>query len=179
MTGKRDIQDGTWIRSNVPVTDGGDYNERTAAAGAVGRVELSGGTGDGASYSVVFWPSFVSNFWDRSEIDEDATVLPEGHPDIPTKEEFDFASAVADIVADGDVDPDERTVTAPESVVDRIVAGAGAGRYGANPEVARMVRELCGEGGCEVTFSFEEFDALAELAGVGDRLNLDDPFPKP
>lgn len=176
MTGKRDIKDGTWIRSNIPVTDGGDYNERTAPAGALGRVD---GSGPSSTFTVVFWPSFITNEWDLSEIEQDATILPKGHKDIPTKEEFDFASAVADIVADGDVDPDERTVTAPEGVVDRIVAGAGAGRFGANPDIARMVGELCGEGGCEVTFSFEEFDALADLAGVGDRLNLDDPFPKP
>ena len=123
---------------------------------------------------MTFWPSFVSNFVTLEEIGTDLEILPDGHPDIPTPAEFDFASAVADIVAEGDIDEDERTVTAPAEVVARILAGAREGRYAGTPEVA----ELLGTGGSEVTLSYEDFDRLAVAAGVGDRLCGDDgPTP--
>jgi hypothetical protein len=167
MSGDQTLKDGTWIRSKVPVGDTGDYNERTAEAGALAKIERIGGSGENAQFSVVFWPTFITNFWDHAEVVSDAEILPDNHPDIPSEAEYDFASGVADIVADGEVDHDENTVTAPVEVVERILAGAKEGRYAGNPEVAKLL----GEGGEEVTLSFEEFDRLAEIAGVGDRLS--------
>ncbi len=173
MTTEQALKDGTWIRSKVAVGDCGDYNEREAPAGALATIEKIGGSGPTASYSVVFWPSFITNFWNTEEIARDAEIMPEGHPDIPTPGEYDFASAVADIVAEGSVD-DDQTVTAPRSVVDRVLAGARQGRYAANPEVA----EILGSGGREVVLPFADFNRLAAIAGVGDRLAMTDA-PQP
>jgi hypothetical protein len=147
MTTEQFLKDGTWIRSKVAVSDTGDHNERSAEAGALATIERIDGSGETTSYSVVFWPSFIQNIWDQTEILQDAEILPEGHPDIPSRGEYDFASAVADIVAEGEIDEDEGTVTAPEEVVARILSGSKAGRYAGKPEVA----EILGAGGEEVT----------------------------
>ena len=169
------LPEGTWIRSKVAVSDSGDFNDRYAPAGALGKI-VGASTKDGSAYDVVFWPTFVSNFWDAREIDADAEILPAGHPDIPSDERFDLASAVADIVADGDVDEQARTVTAPASVGDRIRKAAPT--FG-DPTATRAILEAVdGMGdGREVVMDFERFDALAKLVGVGDRLDgRDDPF---
>lgn len=166
MTDQRQLEVGTWLRSKVGVADSGDCGEREAPAGALGCIDAVYGDGGQPSYSVVFWPSFISGFWDDGQIAEDAEILPPGHPDIPGRVEYDFASAVADIVADGEVDEEEGTVTAPRDVVDRIIAGMSEGRYAGCREVA----EILGDGGKPVEMTFADFDRLAAAAGVGDRL---------
>lgn len=176
------LAQGTWVRSRVPVSDGGDYNEREADAGALGTIDLVNTLPDGRpNYNVVFWPTFICCWFNAEEAASDLEVLPAGHPDIPTPEAYDLPSAVADILVEGDVDEDEAMVTAPAGVVARILAGATVERVGA--EGRALVEGILsgdradGDTG-EVGVSFPDFNRLAALVGVGDRLDLEDaPAP--
>ncbi len=164
----QELTAGTWIRSLVDVSDSGDFNDRFAKAGAIGMIdEVRADDPKGRAYVVVFYPSFILNAWTEDEIAREAVVLPENHPDIPTPEAFELTSAVADLVADGDVDYADRTVYATDAIVRRIIQNAGA-CFDDAPEVRSILAgSLRPEG---VALPFESFDRLAEIAGIGDRV---------
>lgn len=164
----QELTAGTWIRSLVDVSDSGDFNDRHAKAGALGMIdEVRADDPRGRSYVVVFYPSFILNNWTADEIAREAVVLPENHPDIPSAEAFELTSAVADLVADGDVDEADRTVYATDATVRRIMGNAHVA-FDEAPEIREILKASLRPDG--VALSFESFDRLAEIAGIGDRV---------
>jgi hypothetical protein len=165
------LNQGTWIRTRVLASDSGDFSDREAPAGSLGRIESV----EGGSYGIVFWPSFVQNTWDFAEVDADAEVLPDGHPDIPSEAVYDLPSAVADILAEGDFDDAEGTVSASADVASRILAGAALA--GVNEAAIRgLVPASSAREG--LSLATKDFNRLAALVGIGERLPTE-PFPAP
>lgn len=159
---------GTWIKAHVPVSDSGDFNDRHAPAGAVGQiVDVRLDAADGPSYAVAFYPTFILNNWDHDEILREAKVLPLGHDEIPAPAAFELTSAIADMVADGDVDVDARRVFVTDEVLDRVRANLHAA-YDEEGAYRELIEPNVGADGLEMPF--EDFDALAKLAGIGDRV---------
>lgn len=159
---------GTWIKALVPVSDSGDFNDRREPAGAVGQiVDVRLDAVDGPSYAVAFYPSFILNNWDHAEVMAEARVLPAGHDEIPSPEAFELTSAIADMLADGDVDIDARRVFVTDEVLSRVRANLHAA-YDEEGAYRELIEANVGEDGLEMPF--EDFDALARLAGIGDRV---------
>ncbi|BCB22252.1 hypothetical protein [Bosea sp. ANAM02] len=165
---------GTFIRSERPVMDEGDYGERYAAAGAVGEiVRIDPDDEHRFRYSVQFLPSGISTIELASELDQHAVVLPAGSNEIPSPAVRELARAVLEAFYDSQV-VDEDQVVIIEPVTARRLEQAGASM---STGIRSAINAVLAARPAGVSFAL--IDDLAAAAGVADRLTPSSPAPSP
>ena len=165
---------GTFIRSERPVMDEGDYGERYAVAGAVGEiVRIDPDDEHRFRYSVQFLPSGISTIDLASELDQHAVVLPAGSNEIPSPAVRELARAVLEAFYDSSVDEDDQVVILEPVTANRLEQ-AGTGMPA---EIRRAIDTVLAARATGISFSL--IDDLAAAAGVADRLTPSSPAPSP
>lgn len=165
---------GTFIRSERPVMDEGDYGERHAAAGAVGEiVRIDPDAEHRFRYSVQYLPSGISTIDLASELDQHAVILPTGSPEIPSLAARELARAVLDLFYESSIDEEDQVVTITLETANRLETASN----GASSEIRRAVGAVLAERASGVAFSL--IDDLASAAGVADRLARSAVSPSP
>ncbi len=163
-----------WIKALIPIMDEGDYGERSAPAGAIGRVDSVDERGtDGPRFHVVFYPSGITNVFEAEEVDRDIEILPPQSPEIPSLGAVQLVDATLDIFYSGQIDEDAATVSIGGDLTRRL-------------EIAQITAPTSIQGPLQAVLSrsasaipFGDVDSLAEAVGVGDRLVRPAPSPRP
>ncbi len=166
------LPEGTAFRALSAQVDEGGYGERTAPAGAVGFV-MDIFPDQESRYSVMFQPSGICGFWSPAEMESDAEILPQGHPDIPDEDTVGFAGAVRDLIYDYGMDHATGRIMdiAPETV-------AKLKQHAVGEEARALLALHFPVDGVATSLDYATADRLAELSGVADRLQ-DVPAPEP